>query len=245
MRKEQFVKEVNAKNDFKSLYKFHKVDVNLFDLLINKHFYCAKSDELNDPYDLRYNITDITSTEFELEGLSKYWDSVMNSADYYAPAEISLIKEMKFKTITGDIVIPRVSCFCKTSISNSMWSHYTNNFNGLLLEFDKNFIRKTEGLLLPVIYVQRRRKIKSVEDMLISFYQKTTSWKQEKEFRIISFKKYVQFDPKCLKKIVFGYKVEDRIIEIVKTICIKHGYHRVAFYKKYWDNATLREKKCD
>jgi len=196
----------------KTFNKFHKLNINLVDLLANNHLKCSTKKELNDPYDLNITLSsDSLKKQWSSEHLRFYYDILLRQK----PKEIKSILPL-------DEI--RVSCFCAYRYSLSMWAHYGDNFKGVCLQFDKDLYPLENGVLVPVLYGRRKTKIESEEEYFLYHFSKLNSWSNEKEWRILSFNEYVPFEKSKLKKIVFGYNVKPYQIQLIKKVVEENGY---------------------
>jgi hypothetical protein len=133
-----------------------------------------------------------------------------------------------------------VCCFCETSDSTSMWTHYADDHRGCCVEFEvrSQFIPGAVGYLLPVIYKDELFDVTPYYSAIaagggnnwaamLAACHKAKSWSYEHEWRIVfPFSKPPgennHFIP--VKGITFGLsadrKVQERLFEIAQKLGI-------------------------
>ena len=123
-----------------------------------------------------------------------------------------------------------------------MWSHYANNHQGLVFEFDyslkkefllSEFPHKVDyveelGLFSYAALSNERRK-----QMITILLSKYIDWTYEGEYRIIDldFQGNKPFDKKLLTKIIFGLKASTKDMQKMVKLCQENGFEHVVFEK--------------
>ena len=146
----------------RQLYKYHKL--TLIDLysgktdlhpyflsLINKaEFHLSNHNELNDPNDGRYYMTDtflkqITDRTYEYlveQGLEDSFKDELKEtgAKSLNDGLSTLLEDSKFKNMFMNFIsdknFARICCFSEDGNNKLMWGHYADSYNGVCLEFD-------------------------------------------------------------------------------------------------------------
>lgn len=130
-----------------------------------------------------------------------------------------------------------------------MWSHYTNNHQGICVEYTKELFKyfKSLGNYLAnskIEYSDEPPTIDNLENLESKakkmLFNKQSEWKYEKEHRVILNSKnvtdYIPIDSKFIKAVYIGSKcqtnLENKIIEICNINSIKK-YHGITFGKTY------------
>lgn len=229
------------------LYKYHRYNTYLFELLIRQEFYCATHSELNDPFDLRFKITpeflpDLhqfiigtphvaafteTMTESEIGDIQLFMKMFLAYKDELTE---SLINHLQY----------RVTSFIaeKSDIDYRMWSHYTNSFRGVRMEFnfseDENYLN---GYIQPVNY-DGPKIVNKFDELWSALWYKTDIWKDEKEYRYVQ--QYIsrkEFDKSSLKEITFGINLNfDEIYGLMVLM------HKLEYKCKYFQLQTIDDK---
>ncbi|HIH74564.1 MAG TPA: DUF2971 domain-containing protein [Methanosarcina sp.] len=142
---------------------------------------------------------------------------------------------------TNSGILPRMCCLSTRNDSALMWSHYANNHTGVCLCFKptkslcadsrsgeiNEIYRLTFGTelaeLMEVKYkdgcpgevnILNMDRIKVGEQILECFLTKDSEWEYEKEYRMLSFKKYFhgeyvkKYEKNELEGIIFGLKIK-------------------------------------
>lgn len=224
----------------KILYKYHKINNFLFDLLSENCFWFSLRKELNDPFDCKLHLSDefrdnllrssfvdmirdITNDErvdIPNEDVDKYIDIFTNNdRDSYIDNTESLFED---KLNLGY----RICCFTVDNTNQLMWSHYAESYKGVCLGFNLS----SENVL-PVKYSQDKVILNSFDDLEFALFTKNSCWSYENEYRIVSFgtRGKVKFSKNSLKSITFGHKVSDLDIERVADKARELNYINISF----------------
>ena len=190
------------------LYKYYSLNLNNIDSLFRNYFYLANPGDFNDPFDCNVNLVeDVTNLE-----------------------QLKTVKRNNYKNVG-------VTSFSETIDNHLMWAHYTDNYNGFVLEFEGNGInvkmpRETfeKQTLTRVIYPEKPVKIKKDYPFALHYVLTTKfkQWAYEKEWRIITELiknvRTIEYYPEIVKAIYIGHKIPDNnkniyelILEIQRT----------------------------
>lgn len=198
-----------------TVYKYHKFNMHLMELIINNTFHFANWDELNDPFESDFMpsdefITDLlngkhkripdperlwnifSSNKFELQLSSEFYSTTESRVKYLFDFLPSLIE---FTTLIKKEYDIKVLSFCGDITKEDkhkqllMWSHYAG-YNGVRLKFELpvKFNKKylnEKTSLKKVEYSTAIPIINKEEDIEKAMYNKLKSWEYEDEYRII------------------------------------------------------------
>lgn len=124
-----------------------------------------------------------------------------------------------------------VCCFSKNYNNLLMWSHYSDKHQGLCIGFDiaangdKYFIQEVNypKKIEPKKFFSDQRD-EALKHLLLT---KSHYWKYEEEVRGISmdFQGAIKIQPKCVKKIIFGYRSNDSFIHKILNILTDNHPH--------------------
>jgi hypothetical protein len=126
-----------------------------------------------------------------------------------------------------------IFCLSSNPYSMTMWSHYADNHEGLLLRFDTRHLPRDRcfkaeySVFLPRIpeYLKAVRTSNSdapteiIEELRKLFFcRKSQDWKKEKEWRLFSHSanSFLTFDPPMLSGVIFGCKMSNSIRNRIK-----------------------------
>lgn len=175
----------------KSIYKYYSLHDYNIDALEKCYFYLTNPKDFNDPFDCSRNLIMEQQKEF-IDGLP--------------------IPALNNKINKG------ICCFSTNGLNPLMWGHYTDSYNGFVVEYDIDLKivsvpeMKSEKLM-RVIYSDNPNPV-SEKSPFANMYQlvvKLAPWEYENEWRLIVDKQdtsmmKVHFDPKAIKSFSFGYK---------------------------------------
>jgi hypothetical protein len=176
------------------LYKYKSL-TNLWhvlDLVLNRRLFCADWRTLNDPLEGRYElflgVKDAEHQVYMLEGIKK-------TRDEYKIASLSA-----------------------TATNFLLWSHYADGHKGVAIEVDvpENHPDLTQVIYSPFSSVFTRLA-ELEEDMRHLFNGKTPEWEYEKEYRIITKKRYFNL-PSEPSRILIGPKAQEDQVELPRKI---------------------------
>lgn len=227
----------------KIFFKFNKIDDHLFDLIRTGNFWFSAQEELNDPYDCKYSLSD----EFFLKLLKKSASHVLKDLQDRVP---------KLKNVNSDkfyeIMLPTlksencmnglynilfkdglrwcVCCFTTDLKNELMWAHYADSNKGVCLEFNLSKTPELFNKIFPVEYNDQFSVINSMDDLPKALLRKRTAWQYEKEWRILTnVRGGKPFNKSSLTSIYFGCNVPTNKIEEVRKLMIANDYKKVNF----------------
>jgi hypothetical protein len=92
----------------------------------------------------------------------------------------------------------RICSFSLTNSSLLLWSHYSNEHNGICIEYDFDDIDKIRAFIQPVIYRDKVHKIRLFEEyttmqLIASSLIKSKEWEYEHEWRLTIFRQKDDF----------------------------------------------------
>lgn len=147
-----------------SLFRYRKFDDNGYniDAFKNDRIYLISPDKQNDPYDnlIKYNglvKETIDSGQYPLRNNSGQLLSTIEAAIDFAIKEIRKLEA--------------IACYTELYNSMLMWTHYSSNHTGFMLEYSKENLIQTGCALFPVLYSQKRfDATKTVNNILIQSF---------------------------------------------------------------------------
>jgi len=207
--------------------------------------------DLNDPFELKFNLkidpnADGQKEEFfknfpnkKLEDFKKWQNQLTDQFIWHTEQEQR----------SGLCQIITLTCFTESNQNNLMWSHYTNNHQGICVEYSKDLL---DYLISLDNYLANSKveysdepptvdNLESVESKVNKMlFNKQLEWKYEKEHRVIlqssNAVDYIPIDSKFIKAVFIGSKcnttLSDEIIKICKRNRIEQ-YHGISFGKSY------------
>jgi hypothetical protein len=217
------------------LYKYREFSENTDKIILNSELYFASHNSFNDPFDCNLEFKEIDSyTDKEFEKYCK--DKALEEKN-----KNEYLKELREKLIKAKSEVG-ILCVSQDYKNILMWSHYAKNHECLCFGFEYGFYDKNEIKYSKVNYPKNK------EYGLISFFKpqngeirrmfttKSKFWKYEKEIRLFDLKDgkttgAKMFNKECLKKIIFGCKVEETNIKKIIQLCQLNGFSHVKFNK--------------
>ena len=212
------------------IYKYHKINKFLYDLLINSEIWCADPYTFNDPFDCNLTI-DGNNTSEQIRNyfrVANWNNSKETDEDIRRLVETNFEDKKAFQkkinSISKKIIQTMgLACFAQTKDNLLMWAHYTEEHKGICLEFDYtkdlNFFRP----LKRVIYDEKYPVYNYYEDKKNVVGQlmlhKSRHWEYEEQLRLIKKKKGLYpFAPESLKTIYFGARTSEEQIKTIKNL---------------------------
>lgn len=208
------------------LFKYFPLNLYSIDGLLRSYFHLTNPEHFNDPFDCNLNLTN-------------NWGKIKDS---------NTLKRNNLKNIG--------ICSFSESIDNPlMWAHYTNNYNGFVLEFTGNKIainldeNKIKRLSLTRVIYPENPVIISSDYPFAYHYLLTTKFKQwsyEKEWRIITELKTtdreLEYYPESIKGIYIGHKIPDENLSAYKMLLTIQGliFPKTPVYVVYPDPNSLK-----
>ena len=255
------------------LYKYVSLSANgnseidnlKINTLSNNQLYLASPLEFNDPYDCELNI-DISEqlqvfAKSMIENEIKKYAVNRATKRQYEKGKNKLSKEVENDIIKLKIELQddweklkkEIAVCCLSEYRNSilMWSHYANSYRGFCIGYDfSEMIEMYKGNILPVLYTDELTSIQKYLNIKNKYtagvhatVSKSTVWKYENEWRIISSlcktEKDKLINAPIPKDLYFGSKINSNtrtnLIEIARTNNIRNIFD-ITFDKK---NFTL------
>lgn len=196
------------------------------------YFSCLK--DFNDPFDC-CPIYVAPPEDF------RCWIKRVSRSNKHAKADLEKVKnnwekrKTTSKQLTGDMKSKMqrhineetgICCFSGKSNNLLMWAHYASSHTGVCFEFKSTSNTPFFGEALQVRYMSDRPKVnvfkKSQDRIDNNFLTKSSDWKYESEYRVISPKrrprKAYAFPGKCLIGIILGARIEQKDEIILKEI---------------------------
>lgn len=208
--------------------KFRSINSHLISSLVQPSVFFALPENLNDPFDCRIDLH---------QALLRVYPYTSGA---YANLITRLLNEQslvhKFQTRLGSVGICSFSQDVKpVKLNHAMWSHYANMHSGVCItyEFNDDFIHDNSSNIIgraPVVYGNNvltkwmrnfSGDIGSFLDELIRVYwtAKSTSWKKEREIRIVrSHSGSLNIPNKSVAEICFGLNTPEEDILLVKRL---------------------------
>jgi hypothetical protein len=200
----------NSKDTPRYLYKYHTLNVYLFELLTRHELYLANRQELNDPFDLSISIDAKAYRELYLtkypfaKNDEKSLQLTVDNLEYFYLRDKDYYFDKLRDVIPKEILDLRVTCFTEKRNNPLMWAHYTDNHFGVCIKFDLQKDDNLRNALKSVKYLKTLPRIRNEVDFQKRLLIKETSWQTEKEWRIVSDKSKFSFKPEAIKEIIFG-----------------------------------------
>lgn len=234
----------NDKLITKSVYKYHRINKFLYDLLINNEIWFSEPYSFNDPFDCNLtidgnNTPDQIRNYFKIANWNKSKDIDGTIQQLIATNfQDQEAFQKKINSISKQVIGKLgLSCFTQTKDNLLMWAHYTEDHKGICLEFDHSkdleFFRpfkKVEYDKVYPTYNYYNNKKNVVAQLML---HKSDHWKYEKEVRLIKKKTGLyKFKPECLTGIYFGVRTSNEQIKTIKKLVQgQDKYSQTKFFK--------------
>jgi hypothetical protein len=227
------------------VYKYHRINPYLYDLLEKGSLWFSHQNDLNDPFDCKYAMSD----KFLFSMLRDSCNGMLTDLKKGIPQMPAISEEkffefMKPRLLTddwmsgfynmmfGEMAGWSVCCFTTNPINELMWAHYANNSKGVCLEFDLSKSPELFEKLSPVKYSNQIPQIDTADQLPEALLIKRLAWSIEEEWRLITnVSGYKNFNKDALTAIYFGFNVGTKTIESIKKVLIASGYKSVEFKK--------------
>jgi len=204
------IERVSPLNRPEFVYKYSAVNQYFFDALSRSSFWFSHHDKLNDPLDCKLELSD--------ELLESHFGSDS--------------KHPFIRDFAVNAFIWGVCCFTTDPVNYLMWSHYAAGHTGVCLEFRTRRSELLLNTLHPVTYSDESRVIKTMDEYPKAFFQKTTHWAYEKEWRLLGGgDEYMSYPRVALSSITFGVKATADTIASVISECKKASFQRTSFFR--------------
>ena len=214
------------------LYKYRADSDTTLSILENCSMWFSSPESFNDPFDC--NLSEVSShTQEEANLFLEHIlagrpdrEQLLSRGTSVEVAEQSLISSKK-------AVLSRTGVLCLSREFDNilMWSHYTNCHKGLVMELD--VLADLEFFVSPiqVKYTESYEPTNYFVDQHAAITRiistKSECWSYENEVRIIKsgITGAVQFNPKALRRVIFGCKSEPDFISRVRSGCAARLQH--------------------
>lgn len=236
------------------LYKYLKIDSEFptIDKLLT--FKLSSPSQMNDPFEfLIGKIENITKEQAEYLRKKGYRlkKTVQGINQYFDDEHDSILKK-QYECLNNHI---RITCFSTDNSNILMWSHYTNNHKGFVIEYDIEKImqrfsyEKRPICLSPVQYSSDMPSIRNLivldelergKEMYKVICTKANNWNYENEWRIVisdfsrklKEKENIELTimPEEIKSIYFGVRCPQEDINRIRSIAEKLGI-KCSFFK--------------
>ncbi|WP_426358183.1 DUF2971 domain-containing protein [Pseudocolwellia sp. HL-MZ19] len=162
-----------------------------------------------------------------------------------------------------------VYCLTPSAKNATMWAHYADNNQGVVLEFERNETNICGLESFEINYSQTHPTIDlctSLNEMLIIgraeadfdrmnklkssefrrfIYSKSTDWKYEDEWRTVHGSSGLHKMPGKLKSIIFGYNTPPEVIEYIKQHIKDVEFKYIKFDKEKYELNVCTEKEYE
>jgi len=232
------------------IYKYFTINEYLLRTLINNELYFSCPSDFNDPFDCQFKLELVKDSIAEEQFYENLIQSGIAVEDVKAATSISE-KNSGLENKINDELRKRlgVLCFSEKSEEILMWSHYADSHRGVCLIFDwkihEDYFKGKKVKYdnnLPTIRYSEDQKL--LDEATNAIMVKLDMWSYEKEIRSVikvgnDKKRTPHFNPKALAGVIFGERVTEENIQIIKRIVELHeDYCGVKFFK-----AKLNRKK--
>lgn len=220
-----------------SLYKFHPDNKHLIELLIDKTLFCCDRKKLNDPHDGLFLISTQLKERILNNAAARVKEGFSSSPIYKSIPEFfiadlahkSFCQKSFYELLESNGGTLKVCSFTENSENELMWAHYAQNSKGACLEFDFSSMLNIQNCLGKVHYTNEIPMAEELTFIEIKrlFSIKRKAWEKEEEWRVlVNDIDKVRFEPKNLKRILFGARMDaatqEKIIETCKTNNLEH-----------------------
>jgi len=208
---------------------------------------------LNDPFELKFNlvIDPFASGQEEAFLKSNSNNTVDDFKDWQKQVAgnegFNWYLEQKQRAHLSQLIT--ICSFSKTNINNLMWSHYTNNHQGICVEYSNSlFIKLKQArkyfLYNKVDYSALPPDILSLEseETIIKkmIFNKQLEWQYEQEYRAVLMSNhdtdFISIEPNDIKSIYVGARASNDIISNISSICTRNNieyYQGICVGKTY------------
>lgn len=228
------------------LYKYREDGENTERIFTEHTLWFAHPNEFNDPYDCYANVQ-VLDEEGLQKLIKKESYSSFEEQIYQEGLHMYDVDELR-KNVNIVLNEIGVCCFTKNASNVLMWSHYAKYHRGLCLEFD--ILEDPSFFTFPLLvtYVDNMPEYNHFKDRKVLankiIQPKYKIWEYEEEVRIVKTSKNIQdnnsqafnFNPKSLKKVIFGCKSSDNMIKKYRCLCNNADFKHVIFTKMFQKN---------
>lgn len=202
------------------IYKYFRINENLYQLLINNQLWFSYPGDFNDPYDCYFNFSKEITVQEAIDFMKRNFakgDAMLDEIDYTSEViqrSPDLIKEQLIKPLQKFITTASLCCFSANPKSLLMWSHYADSHKGLCLGFDTIKLQETFSKIFWVKYKIKLPELELLKVPLDTIFDilanKSNQWQYEKEIRILGETKgNSAFMKEAVKEVIFGLRTTD------------------------------------
>lgn len=183
----------------KTLFKYSKISQYLIDNLKKNTLTATSPTEFNDLYDstMHFDTVSLDKKRFEeLNESSKrlgYEEVISKETEEILLKQAKEIDEYSLTYLTKNF---RIVCLSSNSVDIKMWSHYSDQNNGVCIAYD--FSKSKNNLdryIYPVLYMKKPIDVTELCEIdnqimqaaLVSVISKFEDWQHEKEWRLIIY----------------------------------------------------------
>lgn len=250
------------------LYKYapHNNDSRKYEIITKSQLWFSKVESFNDPIDSKLDYRQ----EYTEDEIKQYWENFIKNKPDNPPTLDKLLQDWgnnssfiehqnrgfdKYRKGLG------VFCFSKNPKNILMWSHYANNHKGIVYEFKPSLFtdKKTSSFnafpykvnypndrcydLLSHTLKEEKKKEQFAKELLT----KANDWQYEEEYRMIDFENSGNkvFNKESLISIIFGVRTNKVEIDILRYLCVKHGFSHIKFKKAQFKKAQFEIEIID
>lgn len=144
----------------------------------------------------------------------------------------STVEDFCYRVIKSTQKDFRMSCFTTKMHNPLMWGHYADGMRGVCLEYeiDEGDVYKVEYGKSYEVDMSNILQGNAEEEVISTFLKKSSDWKYEDEYRVISRNIFYSLGKRQLKKMYFGYKCDPNKAKFLKEIAEKSFGSHVKFY---------------
>ncbi|MEZ9710439.1 DUF2971 domain-containing protein [Vibrio breoganii] len=218
------------------LFKYRKFDKGCLELLLNRELWYAKPSSLNDPFEGDASFSNV---------LDAVW------AKYPFPQNQRNTYKEKIEQQLDQCGICSFSMARKNQL---MWAHYADEHKGVCIGFKEHLLRPDGSYIYPIdVTYQDEYPFKEIIKRFEFFEQisganniqkiagemfysilgtKYTSWKYERERRLVFFKSEAKkFPPQAINSIAFGLRMEERDKQTLLSMLSGPEWSHIKWYQ--------------
>ena len=222
------------------VFRFRPNSDRTIDEIANNYIFFADRNSLNDPFDSSPELVKLTKNPKEIE---KFYHLISNSMkdenvkEYFqSQFDNEKLQEYAQGKVAELILEFGVACFSMYTMNMPLWANYSNNHQGVCLQFNSDFDKDFFTILGPIYYQENLNQVEFMptidrNELEKIFFRKDKIWAYEKEVRLLKdFTGKLQFDKKSLRNVILGYNAKHEYIKKVYE-AVKENYTDVRIYK--------------
>ena len=221
----------------KSFYKYSKYhEVYTRDIIENNNFHLSPLSVLNDPAEHAFGHMKIVS--------DKKTKLMIDESLTFAEKQLyTYLNDQNYEEASNLLKDNTLICSLTTDgLSQAMWAHYADDYNGLCIEYDaKEILVYTAGKVAPILYsnvapdVYVSDNLSFLKSMRKVSFSKSDKWSNEKEWRVSKVvldanysnltdleKKNIENDRDYTfkpKSVTVGYNMDELIKNEILNLC--------------------------